>query len=724
MNALFRLSPDDRVELAGNSYRLLRQMADGFVLQGLADARVRVSYKNAEFRDLLAQGGARLFRRGLSAGRSEARLKGQQDFLALMPAMTRNRVLWRQLYCNAFLQAEGEGKVTRNLMRIGRVLPDLHAKVVALTIDGRYCGKTRRADGATDLPNRPSASTLLRWVKTYEEGGMEVLSLLPRSKRGDGGETKLSPQVERLIARGLGGYLDNRRPTRRQIVDDIKALFVAENNERLKRGLDPLPPPSRRTIERRIRALDPFTTYAARYSVEAAKRKFSLFETGVDATEPLERVEIDEWQVDLITLFAKTGLLEGLSPKQLAEVERGRRWLYVAIDCATRCVVGMRLARSANPADAIRTIEDVTRSKTDLAIAAGCESPWDQHGGLVHLVADQGAAFRSEAFRTAVTDIGATIEFPPAGTPQMRGTVERIFGTIKTGVMPLLTGRTFSNSVERGDHDGGAASALTDDDLIRALVLYIVDVYHNRPYGSLNGETPANCWARLSKDTPPYASPDRATRLAVFGVEVSRAVSGIGVTVMNVPYTCDALRQLYLHGCEKTVKVRVDPENLGSAAVRIGRDWVFAQAVLPDMEGVSAADWRAAVTEFRIRNHRASSMCEATVRTAIEKIRKITDDAMKLARLTPQLLTAADIKGAEDEVFIGLSIDTGHRPVVNIPSLDLFGDTIPTGPRKAGDKPIKESIRKSAATPSPSAVRRTSHSSSDEPKPTIIFEED
>ena len=56
--------------------------------------------------------------------------------------------------------------------------------------------------------------------------------------------------------------------------------------------------------------------------------------------------------------------------------------------------------------------------------------------------------------------------------------------------MPLLAGRTFFDTVDRGDYPSEMLACLCEDDLIKVLLTYIVDIYHNQPHGSLKARNP------------------------------------------------------------------------------------------------------------------------------------------------------------------------------------------------------------------------------------------
>ncbi len=117
---------------------------------------------------------------------------------------------------------------------------------------------------------------------------------------------------------------------------------------RAARGLSLLRTPSREAVRTAIDQLDPFHVSIARNGLEATRRKMTPVGTWLEVTRPLERVEIDEGQIDLITLMTTTGLMDLLDEEDRLRLgldgTKQRWWLSVAICAATRCILAMRLA--------------------------------------------------------------------------------------------------------------------------------------------------------------------------------------------------------------------------------------------------------------------------------------------------------------------------------------------------------------------------------------------
>ncbi|MFS4581102.1 hypothetical protein [Phaeobacter sp. C3_T13_0] len=452
-------------------------------------------------------------------------------------------------------------------------------------------------------------------------------------------------------------YANTQRPTKVQAVAETKTLFESENWRRGDAGLAPLLIPSAVTIRRRLDLADPYYVYAKRHGTAAANARFTLFENGPDVILPLERVEMDENKLDVITLLTLAGIWDHLPPERQEKLESGRRWIYIAIDCATKCVLSLRLAENPNSDDAIRALRDIFRDKTPIAQAAGCESTWHHHGGVQTLVTDMGSAFVSDDFQGTLSSLGITAHLPPAGTPWLRGHIESFFRTLGHRLMPLLLGRTFFDTVERGDYPSEQLACLCDDDLITILLTYIVDIYHNEPHGSLNGETPNQAWERLTGEHGIMPVPDGLTMRKAFGRPLTRKLRGDGVLFAGLSYSCEALRDAYLHSPTRDVEIRADLSDIGWIAVKVGTDWHPAIANQLGFEGISYDQLIEARRSLRLRNKRNAEIDAPIVRRAIERISEANNRAFTLRELTPFHVTTEDVSRHEAALHYALRSD-------------------------------------------------------------------
>ncbi len=671
-----RLDAGDLIVVSGKTYRIDHLSNGEITFASEAGGELNRKMTQEAFLAGCASGDIRHFRRPSS--RSGQMSQFADETLSSRPPDLASETLWRLAYVEEFFTFEAKGDAKRSIDSVNEVLDELQRRVDHITIVAQTSGGRSRSRQPVVTHRPPAARTLLDWVLRYERGGRSPFALAPkRSKRGRKG-SRLGYSSEMLLTQCVAAFGDRNRPTRLQIVELVERRFNEENQRRVAAGQAQLKVPSGRTVYRRISELDAFQVCAAREGIEAATRKFALSERGVEATYPMERIEIDECKIDLITLFAEAGALQGLSRRQLKEVKRGRRWICVAIDCATRCIVGIRLIERPNAEDAILTIKDAVSDKSDIARLVGCERPWAEHGGLGVVAADQGAAFMDDRFRAAVTDIGGSILYPPGGTPHLRGIIERLFRTFGTMLLPLLSGRTFSNVLEKGDDDPSERAVLTDDELFRVLIRFIVDVYHQSPHASLAGETPAAAWRRLSTKYGVVPPPDAASRRMVFGERFRRRVDGRGVRLFGLHYANAGLRELYLSRENAMIDIRVDIDDLGWILVRRGNAWEPARCVQDGLDGVSFADWHAASSAIFARHGADAILSAPSVKRALGDIRHLNLAAMDRMSLEHRVLTKARLNNEKSGMFQGMRFEE--------PLADMFSDTAPSGEDGEADR--------------------------------------
>lgn len=693
-----QISPFTRLTVGPHTYRNAVGTESGcsFERSDRPDAQIYFSFE--KLRELLAQPENSLEPDYFLFERHELRATGVVAAVGMLPDDVKSEVVWRYAYVEIARQFEKAGRLKRTEFSVEAMLEEIERCVNKQAGAAQDGWVPKRAGRKKEFRAPPCARTLLEWIRRFENAGNLPLGLVPRTFRSGNWKDRFSLEELRLLGSCIGSYLTRDRRSKRQVADDTKTRFDAENAQRAEQGLPPLRVPSKRKVERDIAKLDPYTTYAQRHGVDAANRKFMLYEEGIDASYPMERIEIDEYFVDLMSILAERGALDHLSAEQLAELPRGRRWLYLAIDCATRCVLGMRLAVTPNSENAIALLADVTRDKTDLARAAGCQSDWAHYGGLKTVATDQGVAFVDDNFHNAVYDALGSPETPTGGLPQLRARVERIFGTFGTNLMPGLAGRTFSNPKERGDYPTKEMASITDDPLMQMLILYVVDVYHNRPHRGLGGETPNNCWNRLAQEKGVVADVPERTRRRAFGKLLNRKVTGRGVRVFGIDYTCQALRQFHLHSHESHVDLRIDLSDLGWIMVWVGDEWFPTRALQKCFDGVSYDEWQAAARDLRLKYRDQAVLQEKVVAEALAKIAAINTAEQKTFATLLRNVTPAGLARGEEDLYLGLSIDPDDPESFDLPpDDDLFGHVVPL-PKKDDDGGAAVAIEDQSST--------------------------
>ena len=276
------------------------------------------------------------------------------------------------------------------------------------------------------------------------------------------------------------------------------------------------------------------------------------------------------------------------------------------------------------------------------------------------VVTDGGSAFVSDAFVAAVRDLQASHDVPPSGHPEKRAHEERVNRTVDQCFLPHFTGRTFTGVEDRGDYDAQQHASLTVDEFAKALVRWVVDVYHNTPHGGLGGETPRQAWLRLDGLYGHVAPPAADAARVVFGIEIERDVSLRGVRLAGLHYGDDELgRRILRHGLEKKVTVRFDPEDLGAVSLRVGTAWRRLPCRMEGLDGVSFEIWTQAATDLRRRFADQAAISRDVVLDAIEAIQAIAAQAearVGVDRLAP---SAAAVATVEAELLSGFELPPG-----------------------------------------------------------------
>ncbi|MGZ3215100.1 Mu transposase C-terminal domain-containing protein [Paracoccus sp. T5] len=702
MTIRFRFSKSDLITAAGVAMRPLEIDNKGGLFERLGQPGITERLTHEELADLLRQPDTAYIAGYFDRAVQDLRGRKPADIINVLAHDVRRLVIWRKAVCDAFLAFEAAGEINRTHAGYAKGRAKLSCEVERRVGEGMAAAKLARPGAEIITRQLPGSRTAFQWVRDYEGAGYSAVALIPETHRCGNRIPRWCHHSEALMNQVIEIYADTQRPSKAMAVAETLQLFVRENHRRAAAGASTVIVPSAASIGRRLSLADPYYVHAKRYGTAAANAKFTLFETGVDVTQPLERVEMDENRLDVISLLTLSGIWDHLPPERQERFEAGRRWLYVAIDCATRCILSMRLAETPNSSDAVRALRDIFIDKTPIARAAGCESTWHHYGGVQALVTDQGSAFTSDDFQGAVLSLGVTTLLPPAGKPWLRGHIETFFRTYGHQLMPLLAGRTFFDTIQRGDYPSEQLACLCDDDLITILLTYVVDIYHNQGHGSLGGETPNEAWARLvaKYGTPPV--PDGLTLRRAFGRPLERKIRGDGVLFSGLSYSCEALREAFLHSPQRNVEIRADLRDMGWIAVKVGATWHPAIANQTGFDGVSYDLMQEATRTLRSKHRKDAELDAPKVRRAIERISDINRRAFALRELTPFHVTDLDVERHQAALQYPVRSDAerlGHMT----PSADPLADGIqitprtpmpPDLPKSSSGSPAQERTRK------------------------------
>lgn len=662
-NARFALGQHDRVTIEGASYSVTSRNEEGYVLTRDDGTGLSTHFPHAQLSRLASAKRIHVEHRYFDPAESRRRLKGDTRMVSTLTGKAKARVSKKDAYCEAFERLRRDDQVNTTDVSIKANMTLIKGAAMEYADNLNSLGGSK-LDVSADFKEAPSPRTLRRWLKTKETDGTAGL-VGAMHRRGNRGSA-VGPEALGLLYKHVRGYLSVEKPTMKMIHENVVIAFEDRNAERAEKRLCPLAVPSREAVRRAIRSLDPFEVECARNGIAAARKKFRPVANGLNLTRPLERVEIDEWPVDLMTLMKTTEIYEMLTEEEKLAMgldgTKGRLVLTAAICCTTRCIVGLTVSKTANTDSALRTLQMVVSDKGQWADAVGALSAWDVYGLPELLVTDGAPHFKSETFRHVCADLGIATEIATNGVPEVRGTVERVFKTIANSLMPRLSGRTFSDIITKGDTDPRDRAALTVDDVTFTLIRWVVDIYHNTEHRGLAGETPLECWRRLTGQYGVQPPPDIERTRLVFGTRDTRRLDKTGVTVLGVRYHSDVLAKWMLRRDPETVEVRWHPMDIGSVSVRLDYEWYTVPAVDHTLDGVPARTWLTAVRHVHAGVPKSRRTDMVAVREAIKAIDARNAASMAAAGLNVEDWSPEAVARAERKLFAGVEFFERQSP--------------------------------------------------------------
>lgn len=293
------------------------------------------------------------------------------------------------------------------------------------------------------------------------------------------GTRLLSLEVEAIINQKLNEeWLVRTKPNLSDVADRIQSECRKHK----------LPAPCYASVRRRAYALDAYQVLARREGSKKAKYTLKPMVGHIDAALARETVQIDHTLADII-LVSDTD----------RTVFIGRPWVTVAIDVATRMVLGVYITfESPSAVSVAMCLVNAMLPKEAFLRSLGIHGNWPVRGVMQAIHLDNAREFHSAALQYGCSQLGIDIQYRPVGSPHYGGIVERLIGTLM-GRCRLLPGATQSNVVRRGDYDAEAHAVMTLAEFRAFFVNEIVNVYHTAIHRALT-MPPLAKWKQLSGD--------------------------------------------------------------------------------------------------------------------------------------------------------------------------------------------------------------------------------
>lgn len=615
---IFKFGRLDRITIAGTQYQLLGSHQHHHELVTVTPPERCEPFTHELLYEYYSKKLLKVERGYFAPDAARTRGEWAEATLSNLPEEKARLALFYASYLDEFIRmkADGEKGVSLSLTSLEWVIPEIGKRL-------KSAQTPKRSGAALEEFTPPAPRTFRRLLRKYIDNGYRVIALA-RKKTGRLRSSKFSPHDIQFWSEFAAMYASRSQPTKAGLLASLKGQLEKRNEKRRLDGLPLLTVPKRKYFEKMIDRLDPFFVVSRREGPEAAREKFRITYRGLEVERPMERVEMDEWKIDLQTILAHLQVWEKLSRKEQAVVKRSRLWLTVAIDCASRVILAMKFSdRAPNGQSALAALEMAMIDKNLLARTADAALPWVGSGFIEELVTDNGSGFRSLAFRTAAADLRIAYWNPPAGEAPLRPYIETVFKTMSMQFLQWFEGRTFSTFIQKGEYDAQENACICVDELNRVFVRAVVDIYHQRQHGGLGYETPYNAWLRLSRKFGVENPPDEDERRRVFGVNLTRVIGGKGILFLGLHYQDPALQALRVGKSVKTVNIRVNRFDISKIAVALdGGGWLTvdcSQEVVPD---VSIWEWMAVAKRLAFVNTENARPRTSTMYRAIDELRE------------------------------------------------------------------------------------------------------
>ena len=241
-------------------------------------------------------------------------------------------------------------------------------------------------------------------------------------------------------------------------------------------------PPCPNTVLEHIKRLDRWKAARTRHGRVRGDALAGPAGAGIKTDlKPLDFVQMDHAIVDVIVVDPET------------REEIGRPWITLAIDVATRCVLGFYLTFDAPSQTSVAlALEHCCCPKDSWLKELGIEMEWLPFGLMKTIGWDNAKCFKNTNLKAACEAAGIEPRFRRVRTPTHGAHIERFIGTYM-GRIHLLKGTTFSNTKDRGDYKSGEKAVMTLQELAKWTVLEINGRYHNTRHSALK-QTPLEAW--------------------------------------------------------------------------------------------------------------------------------------------------------------------------------------------------------------------------------------
>lgn len=506
-------------------------------------------------------------------------------------------------------------------------------------------------------------ATIYRWARKHRDKGEDGLY---DKYRNCGANSGHNDQLRDFVTKVLMELDDQERQSLANLHDSVNAALVVENFDRLARDTNAglLPPRVSKEFVQTERVLLGFVNRGIRNrGYDVAYSDMHAGGLGILTSRALERVEIDEYTIDLQLLMKISGAFDYLSPAEAKAVgldgTAQRVKISAAIDVHTRCLLALLIVPEGTKNSLALTLEMIYSNKSDISDAMGCKYQWLEYGAPEMIAVDRGGAYITDQAYHILSSLGITNMGVPAGKPWLKPFIERVFRTMHEKLLARFSGRTFGNVVKRGENNSQARATLELSEFLKWMVRWAVDDYHNTRHNAL-GTTPREAWQEATRYKRPRTLTNKEMRQA-FGEIVQRRLGPSGLVIANIKYQSDKLIDIWKSEGHQLIETRRWAGKIGTIDIRKVSDngrgkWETAVVCDPEWLEKTAFD-------VRVWNEKRRKINPEAEQTRLIEVRQRDQRSLELkaqAKLFAVPVSETTGKEMTDE-YIDTYTDTAER---------------------------------------------------------------
>jgi len=487
----------------------------------------------------------------------------------------------------------------------------------------------------------PRASTVYAWWVRYRATKCITKLVDQRFRAG----RKSDPVMRGFFEDAIYGVFLTEQKDKGYAVFDAMTEKVRNTNL----GLPPekrLRMVSRATVYRWLSDLHQYLVAKARLGKEAAEKEFRAALKKLKVNRILERIEIDHTPIDLIVI------------DRVTKLPLGRPWLTLAIDRYSRMIMGFYISFHAPSSMSILQCLKMAMLPKDVLLAKypDIKEIWPARGIPEMIACDNGMDLHSDAFDKICLEMGIEILYCPAGIPEMKGAIERMFRTLNDGLIHRLPGTVFSNVDERGDYPSEEVAAIDLDTLTHLVIKWITEIYHRRKHRELK-MPPLTAWIEGEQqriiEMPAY--PEQLDVLV--GIPAKRTLWHYGIENDCLRYNSEVLQLLRARvGGYPTVSFKFYEHDVGYIQVfdEIAQEYIRVPAVDAEYATGLTSHLHTLIRQYAKRKY-GNEQYEELMLQAKQEIQQIIGDAVKDKKMATRkkvavvtLHSSEDILGRQD----------------------------------------------------------------------------